>query len=324
MDARTALNYIAQDEKIMIEILQAIDSLKFSQRKLINDIIERYLTSSLSDSNGYIIPSIIKDDLWNTIETELLSIYTPESLDQTFIEIIQQFNRRLITIDDLMNDLGLENAILGNTIFEIDTVVQRASEIAKGLVRGANGEGEYIGSIKRVQDSILRYKLDTTKPEFVLRTELMDTLIKDAGAGVNHANSVAITSTMSVDRDLKRSQAEKGGIQHGLYSGPFDDVIRKFCNTWLGKVQEYSFWDKLSNDMPVGLFDYPVSIYAGGINCRHRIIPWMLSWSNGEMDLRDTFALSMKEMIKTLTKDQVDYLRYLNNNHSHNNFVALL
>lgn len=308
MDARTALNFIAKDEKMMLEILQAIDSIKFSKRKFIIDIIERYLTSSLSDENGYIIPGFIKDDLWNTIETELLSIYTPESLDETFIDIIQHYNRRLITIDQLMIDLGLDNAILGNILFDIDAVRIRATEIADGLVRGAFGEGDFVGSVKRVQDSILRYKLDTTKPEFVLRTELMDTLVKDAGAGVNHANSVAITATMSIDRDLKRSQAEKGGVEHGLYSGPFDGVIRPFCDGWLGKVQEYSFWDKLSNDMPVGLFDFPVSIYAGGINCRHRIIPWMLSWSEGEMDLRDRFALAMKDMIKTLSADQLQYL----------------
>jgi len=300
MNAQTALEFILKDEELLLDILYNIDMIKSNQRSFLNDVIERYLVSELADEKGYIKPGIIKEDLWNTIETELLSIFTPSALENTFLSIITEFNRRLVTIDQLMIDLELDNAVYGNTLFEIEAIQQRSNDIASGLVRGAYGEGDYTGSIKRVQDSILRYKLDTEKPEFVLRSELMDTLVKDAGAGVNHANSVAITATMTVDRDLRRGQALKGGVNHGLYSGPFDGVIREFCDGYLGKVELYTFWDTLSNDMPPGLFDTPVSIYCGGINCRHRIVPWKLEWSDGKTDLRERFALANRDMNKRL------------------------
>lgn len=289
-----ALQFIAEDEKLLLELLFQINNQKIRHREGIEIILERYIVSSLADEDGYLKPNALDEEAIDNLQADLIGRYEPGVLDSAFDEVVGLVDQRLLTIDDIMRSLELEDGILGNAVFEMETVQTEIRSMAEGFVRGAQGSDDFTGSIERITDSMNRYRFDRSKSEFTLRSELMDTLRKDANAGMNHANSVAITSMATIDRELRRVQALEAGVEHGLYSGPFDAKIRPFCDTWLGQVQTWEFWDSLSNNMPAGLFDHPVSKYGGGINCRHRIMPWELDWSDGNTDLRDRFATILR------------------------------
>lgn len=292
MNAITALKFVAQDQLLMLDFFFAIQERTDQERAEIIRIIERYIVATLEDENGYLIPDALSDEEIQALQDDLVAQYSPDILDQALSEIVGLVEIRINTIDDLMRNLEIEDGILGASVFEMDVVQSRIQSISDGLYRGAFGDEAtgYEGSVERISQAMNRYRLDRSKPEIFNRLELIDRLQKDAGAGKSHANSVALTAMAVIDRDLKRVQAFEGGIEHGLYAGTYDDLIRPFCDLWLGQVMTYSFWDNYSNDMPEGLFDFPVSIMCGGINCRHRIIPWRLEWSNGDADLRSRFV----------------------------------
>lgn len=309
INSTQAIRYIAQDERFLLELLAQINNQKIKHREGIEEILERYIVSEITDENGYLKPNALTDEEITRMQQELTATYAPGVLDEAFAEVVGLVDDRLVTIDDLMLTLELEDGILGDAVFEMETVQTEVEKIATGFARGAYGTDEYTGSVERIQNSINRYRFDKSKSEFTLRSELMDTLRTDANVGMNHANSVAQSSMATIDRALRRAQALEAGIEHGLYSGPFDAVIRPFCNDWLGQVQTWAFWDALVNNMPPGLMDTPVSKYGGGINCRHRIVAWLLEWSNGNTDLRERFARAFRKEIMASSMDLAEYLR---------------
>lgn len=300
MDAATAIQFIAKDENFLLQLFYLLDQMKLEDRAAIQNIVERYIVQSLANEDGYLMPGALDDAKLDQMQEELFDIYSDDKLEDRFNEMVGLVDLRLANIDQLMLELELEGGILGDAVFEMQTVQDQIDNIGRGLLRGRDGEGDYEGSLERIENSMNQYRFNRDKDEFTLREELMETLVKDAGAGVNHANSVATTSMATVDRELRRVQSSEAGAEYGLYAGPFDQVIRPFCDDWLGQVMSWEFWDSLRNDMPEGLFDYPASIYGGGINCRHRIIAWMLEWENGEKDLRRLYAASIKENLLQL------------------------
>lgn len=284
------LKFISEDQEVFFKSISNLNEQKNKHKISVQDIIERYIITSLSDDQGYLVPNALSESQVNELESDLISLFSNQNLDNEIDKAIASVNLRLSTMDDLMISLGLDQAVLGDAVFEMETVQRQINEIADSYVVGAYGTEEYDGSIYRIRNAINRYRLDRNKPEFTLRSELMETLEVAGNAGANYANSHAVSITASIDRELKRVQANQAGIETGLYSGPLDNLTRPFCRKWVGQVMEYEFWDNLENNMPEGLFSEPASVYAGGINCRHRIVPWRLEWSDGKRDLRDRFA----------------------------------
>lgn len=297
----TVLQIISADERLFLELLLQQSTNSAQERQRIQEIIERYIITALEDENGFLKPGSLTDDIINDLQNDLLGIYSDENIDRLFAESITILDARLLTIDNLMQTLEIENAILGSDVFEFEAIQKQQRKIAEGLVRGAYGEGDYTGSIERINNQMNEYRLNRDRDEWAKRQDLMRTLEVEAGAGISHSNSVAISAMATVDRELRRSQAFQAGIEHGLYQGPKDDKTRPFCDEWLGIVKEWEFWDNLSNDMPPGLMDFPASIYCGGINCRHRIIPWLLEWSDGKTDLSEKYArILYKELSRSV------------------------
>lgn len=313
MDERTALQFIAEDERIFLELLFQQSKNSEAEKQKIRDIISRYITGELEDENGFIKPGSLTDEKIDGLQSDLLSIYSDDNLDVLFEQSMDLMDARLQSIDELMLSLEIEEGILGSQVAEFEAIQNQQRKIAEGLIRGAHGdEGvDYTGSIERINEQMNEYRFNRNRDEWAKRQDLMETLEQEAGAGVSHSNSVAITSMATVDRELRRAQADVAGVLHGLYSGPFDQKTRPFCDEYLGQVKTWEFWDDLSNDMPVGLFDKPVSIYCGGINCRHHIIPWRLEWSNNETDLRDRYALVL---YAELMKSRYEYDRLISYN----------
>lgn len=284
-----SIQFIDADQQILNQLIRALFRQKVRHRQATQDILEQIIIGSLADQQGYLRPNALTDEQIGTLESELINLYSAEAVDNNIAEAIGAVNQRLTSIDDIMIALEVDEAILGSEVFEMQVVQEAVGDMAEQYAVGAYGSDQYEGSVSRIRDSMNRYRLDKSKSEFTLRSELMETLAVDSNAGVNFANSHAVTAMASIDRELKRVQAAQAGIETGLYAGPLDDLTRPFCDEWVGYIMEYEFWDTLSNDMPEGLYDTPVSFYCGGINCRHRIIPYRLSWSDGNRDLRSQF-----------------------------------
>lgn len=296
----TALRFIASDERQFLEFLFMRQEIKETDQREISSVLERFIVTDMTDENGFLKPGALSDSEIARLQEELTKFYTVERLDEVFAETVGIIEARMLTIDDILRPLELESGILGSDVFEIEVVQEQVEKISQGLVRGAFGDEatDFTGSVERVERAMNDYRFNRDKPEFFKRRELMETLESDAGAGISHSSSVALTSMAQIDRQLRRVQADEAGITHGLYSGPFDGKIRPFCDKWLGQVETWEFWDNLSNDMPPGLFDKPASLMGGGINCRHRIMLWDLAWGDGKKDLRERFAFLFGQEIQ--------------------------
>jgi hypothetical protein len=84
------------------------------------------------------------------------------------------------------------------------------------------------------------------------------------------ARQVTVTTTEAV--------AEATGEEIGyLYDGPDDKITRPFCAEHLGNVYTLAALDRLDNGQ-IG----PVSQFAGGYNCRHRLSPIPLEQAKEE------------------------------------------
>lgn len=291
MDIKTSIRIINDDQRFFEMLVGELTGYRKSHQDQVVRIIEEIIVSGLADENGYMKPGALDDDILYSLEMDLLDLYSEEALQDKIDRALTVVEARLITIDDIIRSLEIdEAAILGEEVFEIDYVQDSIEQISRSYLEGALGTDEYEGSIERIENSMYNYRFNRDKEEHVLREDLMNELRVAANFGENHANSIAITEMGGIDRGLKRIQAERGGIDHGLYSGIYDDIIRPFCDRQLGLIKTYEEWDEMANDMPEGQFDKPVSVYGGGYYCRHRIVPYDPAWSDGVMNLRHEFT----------------------------------
>lgn len=131
-----ALQFIAEDEKYLLELLFQIDNQKIVHREGIEEVLERWLVSQLTDDEGYLKPGALTPEQIDEFQAQLTGAYAPGVLDAAFSEVVDLVDDRLLTIDNLMRTLELEDGILGNAVFEMETVQNEISSIAEGFVRG--------------------------------------------------------------------------------------------------------------------------------------------------------------------------------------------
>jgi len=278
------LEIVATDEKLAIGLFDTLDELKARENQKIMDILNRYLTGKLVDEDGYIKPGALTDKRLQEFEDDLTGYFDYDNLDPFLTDCLDTFDTRLKTIDNMMNDLGLTEGILGDSVFELPAVLDEIDKVGTAMVEARNGDGEnYDGALKNIKDQFAKYRLDRTKGRKVKLDELKDTLRKDAQVLPNYTNSIATTSLARMDRTLRRTQSLSAGLEYGKYVGPLDDLTRPFCREQLDDpIKKWETWDSMENNMTIPIYKSPVSKVGGGINCRHRIIPWDLSWSAGK------------------------------------------
>ena len=289
MELEEILRIILADDAQLNAAFDTLDQLKDQLKADQAEVIQRYLLSSLADENGYLRPNALSDARLAAFQQDLLEFYTAQEMDDYFTANIVVFRNRMNQVNQLAGRLGLET-LLVEEIFELDAVQAEIDRLTDAFTRAADGGDGNPGARQRISDAFNTYRLTKDQPEFTLRSALIKELTQSSNILPNYANNIASTSLGIIERQLRRLQSEESGIQHALYSGIFDNLIRDFCDEQLGQVRLWSEWDAMENDMPEGFFNKPVSKVCGGVNCRHRLVPWNLDWSNGETDLRSRFV----------------------------------
>lgn len=294
MELEEILRIIAADSRQLNLSFDKLDELKVKYRQDIAEVIERYLHSQIANEQGYIKTGALTDQVLGEFEDDLLNFFSEQELEDYYRANVQVMAGRLRQVDQLTQNLGL-GQFLGDDVFEMQTVQQELEFLSESFVRYSEGTPEFKGAKERITDAFNNYRLNRQQDEFTLRTALMDELQKSSNILPNNVNNIATTSLASIDRQLRRVQSSEAGIEHAIYAGIFDDLIRPFCNDQLGIVRPWADWDAMENNMPEGLFDKPVSKYGGGINCRHYLVFWNLDWSNGETDLRSKYTDALRD-----------------------------
>lgn len=77
------------------------------------------------------------------------------------------------------------------------------------------------------------------------------------------------TGLAGFDRAVTAQVADEAGVEWYLYDGPTDDLTREFCAERVGKRFTLAMLDATDNDTGPN----PPSIYCGGWNCRHYLVP---------------------------------------------------
>lgn len=97
----------------------------------------------------------------------------------------------------------------------------------------------------------------------------LDALKEHVGGYVGRAVSLVDTTISGIDRKATQAVAEDLGWEWFRYDGPVDDLTRAYCRARVGKVMTLAMLDARPNDTG----PQPPSLYCGGWNCRHRLIP---------------------------------------------------
>lgn len=276
---------IAAEDQLAQGFFDTLDEYKNQEQQAIIEILERYLVSSLVDENGIIKPGALTDERLDEFEDELIGYFDYDNLNDFLERNLGVFQARLSTIDDLMIDLELTDGILGEDVFELPLVADEIDTVGRAMVEARNGTDDWEGSLERINKAFARYRLDRSEGRDVKLEDLKETLRKDAHVLPNYTNSIATTSLARMDRSLRRTQSLSADLQYGRYVGPLDDLTRPFCREQLeAPVKTWEEWDSMENNMTIELYRSPVSKVGGGINCRHRIVPWDPEWSEGASD----------------------------------------
>jgi hypothetical protein len=100
-------------------------------------------------------------------------------------------------------------------------------------------------------------------------SDAYDELSSAIGRTAAQITSLVDTTVMGIDRLASTTQSTEAGFTLFLYDGPVDSLTRPFCMARVGKVMTLEELDSEDNDTGPN----PPSVYCGGYNCRHRLVP---------------------------------------------------
>jgi len=106
-----------------------------------------------------------------------------------------------------------------------------------------------------------------------------------------YVGTIANTSLFAMDRSIRKAQSDKAGLTHAKYFGQLDQITRSFCRRHVNKIHTWQYWESESNDTGPN----PVSIYCGGYNCRHSLIPYDPAWDGKQEESQDYKQQKQKE-----------------------------
>lgn len=99
--------------------------------------------------------------------------------------------------------------------------------------------------------------------------EAIERLLGALDGAAARAATMLDTGLAAFDREVSGQVATEAGVEWFLYDGPVDDLTRPYCAERVGKRYTLDSLDATSNDTGPN----PPSRYAGGWNCRHRLVP---------------------------------------------------
>lgn len=131
---------------------------------------------------------------------------------------------------------------------------------------GVIGETAIDGIVDQLRQGVLgnsSYKtMVSNLTDSIIGTDVRGGLLR------RYASVYAHDSIMELDQSVNLMAGNNFNAQHFLYSGPFDQVTRPFCQARVGKVFTKAEINGMQNDAGTDVW-----MTRGGWNCRHIWIP---------------------------------------------------
>ncbi len=115
------------------------------------------------------------------------------------------------------------------------------------------------------------YQVSSTVMRSVITGEQVDYkgLSKTFGTKAARQLKTELSTTISgFYRSVTKSKAQEFNIKYFVYLGPDDGITRPFCDAKINKIYTQEQINKWDNGQGI-----PASIYLGGYNCRHDLVP---------------------------------------------------
>ena len=183
-------------------------------------------------------------------------------------DLIDIINKRINTADVVWNKLDLDNLKIGDDARVIPAVLEQLGYVMDSVRRGT--EAQEI----ELSRTLLNYRNTVFDNESVSFAQLKSDLISKSGILPKYAGTVANTSLFAIDRTIRKEQGKKSGIETAKYYGPMDKLTRSFCAEHVGLIRSWEYWEMITNDTG----PQPSTVYGGGYNCRHQLVPFDKDW----------------------------------------------
>lgn len=209
------------------------------------------------------------------LEQSLPDLFERSGLEEYTQAQLRIIRKRLNSVNTLWNQFGLDVAKLSE--LEVNQIPEVQQQLARVAVASSEGTKEAMGAMV---EQLVTYENTLIQNESVGLKGLMNNLISKAGIMPRYAGSIANTALFSIDRTVRKVQADKAGLGEAKYYGPKDAKTRPFCREHVGQVRSYLYWDNVPN----GTVLVPVTQYAGGYSCRHQLVPYDPEWESINWD----------------------------------------
>ena len=238
-------------------------------RKQMNDRTKQ-IVAQLTDQGRLIRPGPQMVQMMSQLERALVDIVGGDEARVYLRDISKILTKRALEMDRLVKKLGLpDEALIGPDITRNSRYLNALERVSDSMSR-SNAV-----STQKIAQTIQRYKTLANTSDAVPYRKFLSELQVATGIPARYTGTVANTSLMSMDREMRQDQATRAGIEKAKYVGPRDMITREFCATHLDQVQSWTYWQSTTNQVGPN----PPAQYGGGWNCRHALVPWLDEWS---------------------------------------------
>jgi hypothetical protein len=238
-------------------------------RKQMNDRTKQ-IVAQLTDQGRLIRPGPQMVQMMSQLERALIDIVGGDEARIYLRDISKILTKRALEMDRLVKKLGLpDEALIGPDITRNSRYLNALERVSDSMSR-SNAV-----STQKIAQTIQRYKTLANTSDAVPYRKFLSELQVATGIPARYTGTVANTSLMSMDREMRQDQATRAGIEKAKYVGPRDMITREFCATHLDQVQSWAYWQSTTNQVGPNT----PSQYCGGWNCRHALVPWLDEWS---------------------------------------------
>lgn len=256
------------DEKLLDEYESQIKRVTAEYADEVKLALEDALSDLMLDSEGVIKPAGRNHVILEDAERNIQRLLEDAGLNNMTDDILATMDERLSTMNDLVENVGLEAAVISD-FEQLPAINDRIKSVASRIANGKDVIAD------QVRGEIFRFRNDLQKSTKVRFGNVVDVLERKAGILPSYSKTVARTELVAVDRTARNLQADRAGIDRFKYMGVLDGATRPFCRQMRHKIKSREEWRAMQNN--VG--PQPVLTYCGGWNCRHRLMMWKKEWS---------------------------------------------
>lgn len=238
-------------------------------RKRMHDQTKQ-IVAQLTDQGRLIRPGPQMVQMMQQLERALIDVLGSDEAKTYLRDVSKILTKRALEMNRLVKKLGLpDEALIGPDITRNSRYLNALERVSDSLSR-SNAV-----ATQKIAQTIQRYKTLANTSDAVPYRKFLSELQVATGIPARYTGTVANTSLMSMDREMRQDQATRAGIEKAKYVGPRDMITREFCATHLDQVQSWTYWQNTTNQVGPN----PPAQYGGGWNCRHALVPWLDEWS---------------------------------------------